>query len=189
MPMPITIPIPDWPAIFESANDFDAWIELAGSETNVQAIKYIYDEQEYDAEALEFLKDLRRTVHVLIIAEDWCPDVIRHVPVLQKMTEITDKLKVRYISRTDHPEIFARYLTAGGEAIPKMVFFNHEFIETGEWGPMPRVERRMIARGRAADNIMKAREAVFTAYFDDPSRKAATDELIDEIGIAACDLP
>lgn len=189
MPMPVTIPIPDWPAIFEAAKDFEAWLEAAESETNVEAIKYMYAEQEYDPETIEFLKNLERPVHVLVIAEDWCPDVIRHVPVLQKMTEYTENLHIRYISRTDYPEVFARYLTVGGEAIPKMVFFNHDFVECGEWGPMPRIERQMIARGRAADNIEKAREHVFAAYFDDPTRKTATGEIIEEIAVAACDQP
>lgn len=189
MPMPVTIPIPDWPAIFESAKEFDAWLEQAESPTNADAIRYMYDEQEYGPETLDFLKNLARPVHVIVIAEDWCPDVIRHVPVLQKMTEYTDNLKVRYISRTDYPEIFSRYLTVGGESIPKMVFFNHEFVECGEWGPMPRAERRIIARGRAADNLGKARERVFAAYFDDPARKTATDEIIEEIAVALCEQP
>ena len=123
---------------------------------------------------------------VLALGEDWCPDVIRHVPVLQKMTEHTEKLHIRYISRIDHPDIFARYWTVGGEAIPKFVYFNDQFVECGVWGPMPHACREMIARGRACDDLGKAREHVFAAYYDDPDRLTVINEVIQDIRIAAC---
>ena len=63
------------------------------------------------------------TVNVLVIAEDWCGDVHRHVPALEIIPSHARKVKTRYIMREDHPEVFARFLTNGGEAIPKFVFF------------------------------------------------------------------
>ena len=186
MPMPITIPIPDWSAIFETAISFEEWMARGETATNIEAIRIIYAEQEFPEETTRWLAALEDTVHVLVIAEDWCPDVIRHVPVLQKMTEHTPKLDIRYISRTDHPDIFARYLTVGGEAIPKFVYFNDQFVECGVWGPMPHECREMIARGRACDDLGKARELVFAAYYDDPGRLTVINEVIHDIQTAAC---
>ncbi len=189
MPMPNTLPAIDWPAIFEEAKDYEAWLAGSEYEMNREAMEKVYGEFQLEAPFEAFMKALSRDVHVLAVAEDWCPDVIRHVPILQKMASVTPHLKVGYISRESHPEVLVRHLTTGGEAIPKFIFFNHEFVECGSWGPMPNAYREMIARGRAAGDLKTARENVYTLYKSDPTRRVVVEELIHLIDIASCEAP
>jgi len=82
-------------------------------------------------------------------------------------------------------DLFARYLTTGGEAVPKMVFFNWDWVECGEWGPMPANGRELIARGRASGNLTQARKQVAALYEADPHRRVAIEELLSRVETAA----
>ncbi len=135
------------------------------------------------------LAALPRSVHVVAIAEDWCGDVVRHVPVLQRMAEAATRLKVRYISREQHPEVFVRFLTNGGEAIPKFIFLSDAFVECGSWGPMPDACRELIARGKACGDVAAARRKVAAHYEQDSTRREVVEELVRLVDTASCSIP
>lgn len=184
MPRPATLPLIDWKAVHASGLDYDAW--LAAAESPDQRGKL---EDQRQALTLEppvtaFMAALPRPVHVVAIAEDWCGDVVRHVPVLQRLAEAGPQLKVRYISREQHPDVFARFLTLGGEAIPKFIFLSDRFTECGHWGPMPDTCRELIARGKACGDIPAARKKVAARYELDGARREVVAELLRLVDIA-----
>lgn len=185
MPKPIELPLIDWKSVFESAKSYEDWMQEGEAPTNREAIRLIYEEQTYETELLNRLKALTKPVHVLAIAEDWCPDVVRHVPVLQKMTEYSPHIELRFITRSENLDIFMRFLTVGGEAIPKFIFLSEDFVECGNWGPMPKDCRDAIARGKACGDMGKAREIVFSLYFEDSTRAVAAEELLEHVEIAS----
>ncbi len=189
MPMPINLPEIKWKHVWEGGKNFEEWLEDGENEQNVEAIKMMLKDQTFTPDSEEFVTSLDRTVHIVAIAEDWCPDVIRHVPVLQKMAELSTNIQIRFIKRIDHPDVFTRFLTVGGEAIPKFIFLSADFVECANWGPMPRECREFIARGKAYGDNGKARELVFASYFADPERKVVAAELIHELGIASSQRP
>ncbi len=185
MPRPATLPIIDWNAVFTSGLDYAAW--LASAESAEQRNKL---EDQRQALTLEpgvagFLGALPRLVHVVAIAEDWCGDVVRHVPVLQRMAEAAPLLKVRYLTREQWPEVFARFLTNGGEAIPKFIFLSDRFVECGNWGPMPEACRTLIARGKACGDVATARKKVAARYEADGNRREVVEELLQRIDVAS----
>jgi hypothetical protein len=170
--------------VFESGLDYGAW--LAAAEAAEQRDKL---EAERQALALEpavagHMAALPRSLHVIAIAEDWCGDVVRHVPVLQRLAEAGPLLKVRYISREQHPEVFLRFLTNGGEAIPKFIFLSDRFVECGSWGPMPEGCRELIARGKACGDVAAARRKVSASYEHDTARREVVAELLHLVDIA-----
>lgn len=185
MPKPIELPVIEWKAAFESGKSFEEWMQEGDAPTNREAIRRIYAEQTYEPDVIDRLKALTKRVHVLAIAEDWCPDVVRHVPVLQKMTEYTPHIELRFISRAERLDIFLRFLTVSGEAIPKFIFLSEDYVECGFWGPMPKDCRDAIARGKACGEMGKAREIVFALYFEDNTRAVAAKELLEHVEIAA----
>jgi hypothetical protein len=132
-----------------------------------------------------FLAALPRSVHVLAIAEDWCGDVVRHVPVLQRMAEAAPKLQVRFLSRLSRPEIFVRFLTNGGEAIPKFIFLSEAWVECGHWGPMPEPCKELMARGKACGDIASARKKIAALYALDPNHRMVVSELLKLLDIAS----
>ncbi len=211
MPVPTLLPDIEWKSIFEAAWDYEAWRSDGKAQVDTDFIGTFPEEKheglraflagnrqkmdetdktfKLSASVKSHLGAIGRPVHILCIAEDWCPDVVLHVPVLQKMADASPNVTVRYIMRSDHIDIFARYLTVGGEAVPKFIFLSKDFIECGSWGPMPAACREFIARGRACGDIKAARESVIALYNSDPDRRIVVQEILHEIDIASCTTP
>lgn len=185
MPRPATLPLIDWKAVFDSGQEYAAWLSAAESTEQAHEIEAQRRALVLDPTAAGFLATLPVPVHVVAIAEDWCGDVVRHVPVLQRMAEAGPNLRVRYISREQHPGMFIRFLTNGGEAIPKFIFLSDRFVECGNWGPMPEACRELIARGKACGNVAAARKEVSARYAQDTARQEVVDELLHLTDIAA----
>jgi hypothetical protein len=184
MPRPPILPTVDWKAVFASGLDYAAWIRAAESPDQAQKMEDLRAAQGLEPQAEAYLAGLPRPVHVVAIAEDWCGDVVRHVPVLARMAQAAPNLKVRYVSREQWPDVFARFLTNGGEAIPKFVFLSDAFVECGSWGPMPGPCRELIARGKACGDVAAARRKVHGFYEADGNRRMVVSELLELIDIA-----
>ena len=189
MPRPPILPTLDVRAIHAGGLPWKAWLAIAESRENANRMESLRRDQLLDGATLAVLGSLNRDVHVIAIAEDWCGDVHRHAPVIQRMAEASSRVHLRFVARADHPEFFARFLTNGGEAIPKFIFFNDQFVECGNWGPMPAECRRIIARGKGAGDIGAARKRVSALYEADPNREIVVSELLDLITTATCTTP
>jgi len=183
------LPTIDWKDVFDRAKSYDGWLASAENRDHVQRMESARQSEKLPEYAKGFLAALPRKVHVIAIAEDWCGDVVRHVPCLMKIADTSEQVQVRFIQRADRPDIFARYLTNGGEAIPKFVFLSQDFVECGNWGPMPEHCRELIARGKACQNVGAARQLVSKSYDADPHKKVVFDELLRLVDIAASTSP
>lgn len=189
MPRPTTLPLIDWCAVFSSGLEYTSWLEGAESSEQREKMETFRLALRLEASDVAALAGISRPVRVVAIAEDWCGDVVRHVPVLQRLAEATPSLEVRYISRQQWPDVFARFLTNGGEAIPKFIFLNENFVECGNWGPMPEGCRELIARGKACSDVGAARKKVAARYAADEMRREVVIELLHQIGIASATEP
>jgi thiol-disulfide isomerase/thioredoxin len=189
MPRPPILPTIEWEPVFASGQDYVAWIAAAENKEHAQKMENLRKALTLEPHVEALLGAVPRPVHVIAIAEDWCGDVVRHVPVLQRLAEATPNLKLRFITRDQHPDVFVRFLTNGGEAIPKFVFLNDRFTECGNWGPMPDSCRELISRGKGCGDVGAARKKVAAIYESDLDRQMTIDELVKLIGIASCITP
>ncbi len=190
MPKPPILPAVDWAAVFTAAVPFADWLRDGESEENRAAMRRAAAEQVLTASDAARLAALGRPVHVVAFAEDWCGDVVRHVPVLARLAAAAgDRLRARYLARAAAPQIFCRFLTNGGEAVPKFVFLNDRWVECGNWGPMPARGREIIARGKACGDVSAARRRVADLYAADPGRREVVEELLCLLEIAAAAAP
>ncbi len=184
MPRPPTLPVLDWKAIIASGITYEKW--LAGAEFPKHR-KQMEERQKaivLDSLVLARLKTLKRRVNVVCIAEDWCGDVVRHVPVLEALAAACSKIKTRYVTREQYPDVFARFLTNGGEAIPKFVFITDNHVEIGNWGPMPNAYRPLIARGKSIGDVGPFRKRVGALYEADPQGQDVIDDILPLLEIA-----
>lgn len=189
MPKPPILPLIDWKALFEKGLPWEGWIETGESEANRRTMRELRERLKPEEAQRAIAAGVARPVHVLAIAEDWCPDVVRHVPVLMNLAAASDRVHVRFIERETAPDAFARHLTLGGEAVPKFVFLSDKFVECGGWGPMPVDCREFIARGKACGDMKAARQKVFQRYQADPGCRTAFAELAHLLEIAGCEAP
>ena len=109
---------------------------------------------------LAFFRQLPAPFHVLVLAEDWCGDVINNLPVLGRMAEASGKLDVRIFLRDQHLDIMDQYLKEGQfRSIPVFVVFAPNFQELGHWIERPASVSKLQAEMRdqlfATDPILK----------------------------------
>ncbi|MGF1571874.1 MAG: thioredoxin family protein [Sumerlaeia bacterium] len=185
MPKPPLMKQLDWQAIYTSGTDYKTWLDGAENPDHKAKMLENYDQTVVLESEWAALKNLAANVHIVVIAEDWCGDVVRNVPALEKLIAGSGTVSTRYITREQHPEVFIRFLTNGGEAIPKMIFLSKDWVETGNWGPMPHALREHIARGKAAGDVAASRKITGLLYKADSGLRDVVKELLQAIDVAA----
>jgi thiol-disulfide isomerase/thioredoxin len=102
-----------------------------------------------DAQATRFFGSLPQPVNVVVLAEDWCGDVIANLPVLGRLAQAAPKLKVRIFYRDQNPDLMERWLNQGKyQSIPVFAFFDEEFREIGHWIERPASVSELRAKKR-----------------------------------------
>lgn len=96
------------------------------------------------------LQQLEEPIDWLLITEPWCGDAAQSVPVIAKITELSDRINLHIILRDQNLEIMDRYLTNGSRSIPKLVAFDAEGNQLGEWGPRPQALTTFFQEQKAA---------------------------------------
>ena len=126
-------------------------------------------------EDLAAFRGLPRPVKVLVLAEDWCGDVIANLPVLGRLARESGKLDVRVFLRDQNDDIMQRYLNKGQfKSIPVFVFFDEDFRELGHWIERP----ASVTEIRA-----KRRNQIFAAHPEFGSPDAPVDVLPEEVRV------
>jgi hypothetical protein len=75
---------------------------------------------------------------VLVLAEDWCGDVIDNLPILGRLAAESGKLNLRVFLRDQHLDLMERYLNRGEfRSIPVFAFFDEDFHEVGRFIERP----------------------------------------------------
>lgn len=102
-----------------------------------------------DPATVDVFKRLPRPLNVLILAEDWCGDVIDNLPILGRLAAESGKLNVRVFLRDQNPDLMDNYLSRGEfRSIPVFVFFDDDFHEIGRFTERPEsvTKRRAVQR-------------------------------------------
>jgi hypothetical protein len=106
----------------------------------------ILDEADVDA-----FKRLPSPLNALVLAEDWCGDVIDNLPILGRLAAVSGKLNLRIFLRDQHPDLIDKYLNRGEfRSIPVFVFFDDDFNEIGRFIERPESVTKRRAGQRAA---------------------------------------
>ena len=86
---------------------------------------------------------------MLVIAEAWCPDVFRGVPVFARIAEASG-MTMKIVPRDENPDIMDEFLLNGrARAIPVAVFYTRDHRYITHWIERPVVAHEEIARVRA----------------------------------------
>ena len=132
---------------FEQGMSYDAY--KAQMTRNQE--RFVETEQTVDlpAEDVAFFRRLPAPVNVLVLAEDWCGDVIANLPVLGRLAEESGKLNVRIFLRDQNLDIMDQFLKEGQfRSIPVFVFFDENFRELGYWIERPAKMTDLVQQAR-----------------------------------------
>lgn len=134
-------------ARFETGMTYDAY--KAAMSRNRERVEANEQRVELDPETVRFFRSLPRPVNVVVLAEDWCGDVIANLPVLGRLAKEVGTLNVRIFYRDQNLDLMERWLNQGKyQSIPVFAFFDDSFRELGHWIERPASVTEVRARKR-----------------------------------------
>ena len=93
---------------------------------------------------------------VLVIGEDWCPDVFRGMPLMARIAE-SSGMEMRVFPRDNHLDIMDEFLKDGEfQSIPVFVFYNNNNEYIAHWIERPQSVTNEMAEIR--EKVLKDNE-------------------------------
>ncbi len=91
----------------------------------------------------------------LVLAESWCGDAAQILPVINKMSAVSNALQLKIVLRDDNDLLMQQFLTNGGKAIPKLIILDAQTVNVvADWGPRPQGAKQLILDYKAAHGIV-----------------------------------
>ena len=114
---------------------------LAQIKVNKNWFQQLYDNFELGPEDAEFFLKAagqpQGPARMMVIGEDWCPDVYRGMPVMARIAEAAG-MEMRVFPRDSHMDIMNEFLKEGKWAsIPTAVFYTKDHQYIGHWIERP----------------------------------------------------
>lgn len=120
----------------------------AGMTKNKEAFTSWYDKFAWPNDGLrDFFESLqhRDDLRCVILAADWCGDVVRNVPVVMRAME-TAGIPTQILIMEEHLDLMDQHLTMGGRSIPVVFIVDTGGVILAKWGPRPSyVQEPMVA--------------------------------------------
>ncbi len=112
---------------------------------NIQRMSRIDKTVELNRELFNELKNLNVRWYWVVLAEGWCGDVSQNLPVINKMANASDNIKLKILLRDQNLDVMDKYLTGSSRSIPKLICLEQETLkELGTWGPRPGVLQNWV---------------------------------------------
>lgn len=126
-----------------------------------------------DPETVRVFKGLAQPLRVLVLAEDWCGDVVANLPILGRLAKEVSTLDIRVFYRDQNLDLMERWLNQGKyQSIPVFVLFDQNFRELGHWIERP----ASVTERRAAE-----RKRIFAAHPEFGAPDAPVDQLSEDV--------
>jgi len=112
---------------------------MEGMEKNKEAFQDWYDRFEWSSEEeREFFESLRfrDDLRCVILAADWCGDVVRNVPVVFHAMAAAG-MPTEVLIMEQFLDVMDQFLTMGGRSVPVVIFTDSGGHVLGKWGPRP----------------------------------------------------
>jgi hypothetical protein len=127
------------PERFASGFTWEEYLERTNR--NREKFEYNYQETRLSDDDVAAFKRLVEKeggpAKMLILAEDWCPDVFRGLPVLVRIAEAAG-LEVRIFPRDENLDIMNEFLNRGQhQSIPTAVFYTRDHRYIAHWIERP----------------------------------------------------
>jgi len=108
--------------------------------------------------------------HVVVIGEDWCPDVYRGTGIAAKIAEAAG-IEFRFFERDQNKDMIAEYLKDGEfESIPVFVFYDKDHNEISHFIERPKLANEQIHVTRDIIGDMRP-EAIAAKLGHEPSEE------------------
>ncbi|MBP2002480.1 hypothetical protein J2Z69_003553 [Paenibacillus shirakamiensis] len=148
---------------------------MKGMHHNKDEFQSWYDQFVWTEEEREFFESLnfRDDIRVLILAADWCGDVVRNIPVVFHALEVSG-FPVEVLILEENFDLMDEFLTMGGRSVPIVIFADTGGHVMGQWGPRPTKVQEVMVQFKQdnpdreaadyQDHLMEARKEILARY-------------------------
>ena len=114
---------------------------IAQIKVNLDRFEQYYESATLKNEDAEFFRQAVQgpdgPAKVLVVGEDWCPDVYRGLPVMARIAEASG-MELRVFPRDENLDIMSEFLNQGEfQSIPTFVFYTREHRYITHWIERP----------------------------------------------------
>lgn len=125
------------------------WSQYVDSiKANKERFQQYYNDFKVKPEEVAFFKKFnakKGPVKVVVIGEDWCPDVVRGIPVAVRLAEAVG-MDLRIFPRDQNMDLMNEYLWRHEYlSIPVFAFFDKDWKELGHWIERPASGYKFVA--------------------------------------------
>ncbi|MBI2965073.1 MAG: thioredoxin family protein [Chloroflexi bacterium] len=141
---------------------------LAQAKVNLDQFEANYKSAQVSPDDAAFFKSLAasgRVSKMLVIGEDWCPDVYRGMPVAVRIAEASG-IEIRIFPRDKNVDIMNEFLNRGEfQSIPVIVFYSKDVTYVAHWTERPALanEERAQITEQVKKELPNASEQDFRA--------------------------
>ncbi len=123
---------------------------IAQINVNKDQFQSLYDQFQLTPEDAEFFSKAVQhpdgPAKMLVIGEDWCPDVYRGMPMMARISEASG-MEMRVFPRDSHMDIMNEFLNNGEHmSIPVAVFYTRDHKYIGHWIERPKAANQERAQ-------------------------------------------
>ena len=164
------------------------WEQYLGHiKRNREKFDYNYDETTISDEDVAAFRDLVArdggSAKVLALGEDWCPDVLRGLPVMARIAQAAG-IDLRIFPRDDNLDIMSEFLKQGEhQSIPTFVFYTGDHRHIAHWSERPAKadaelgEVRALFEGKERDEA----RALYNEFQQGPVWASWREETVREL--------
>ncbi len=164
---------------------------LAHIKRNAEKFQFNYRETVLTDEDIAALRRLAAQdngpAKVLVVGEDWCPDVFRGLPVIARIAEAAG-MELRVFPRDDNLDIMSEFLNKGEhQSIPAVVFYTRDHRYIAHWIERPALanaemgEVQKIFQGLDRDQDRDKMRAAYDEFQRGPTWAGWRRETVREI--------
>jgi thiol-disulfide isomerase/thioredoxin len=135
----------DYAAKFEAGLEYDSFLDKYATEEQRAKWTRFRDSISLTEAQQEQLAGFVREMKVIVLAGTWCGDCVNQCPIFQKFAEASDKIRIRYFDRDDHPDLAERLQTCGAPRVPAVLFLSEDNYVCGRAGDRTLAKYRQMA--------------------------------------------
>lgn len=111
----------------------------------------------FSEDSLEELKKSDKPALWLVITESWCGDAAPSLPIMNKISQVNNKIDLKVVLRDENEELIKHFHTNGALSIPKLIMLDPTSLEVlNTWGPRPSKATQMVREFKEAHGSLTA---------------------------------
>lgn len=110
-----------------------------------------------NTETIKAIHNIKEKLIFLVLMESWCGDGAQTLPIINKITELSDNIDLKIVLRDKNDDLMNLFLTNGAKAIPKLIILEKESLNViADWGARPSIATKMVNDYKTEHGILDA---------------------------------